>query len=144
VVKTAARIKVKKVQRVLTISGRRQSARSTTNSIFNPTTPTLTYASRKHTYTMHFSTLLVPPLAAIVFAVPNELIRRDNEQVAAAIFDVIHANNCSILKCVEDVANAGCIAAAIASSPEGIPVAPGCVNEEAEQVYWNDGCQECC
>lgn len=67
---------------------------------------------------MRFSTIILSSLAALASATPNQLIARNNDQVAAAIQFAALADGCSLIKCAEVIANVACIAAAIALEPE--------------------------
>ncbi|CAI6331756.1 unnamed protein product [Periconia digitata] len=67
---------------------------------------------------MRFSAFFLSTLAALASAAPNELIARNNDQVIAAIQFAAAADDCSIIKCAEVIANVACIAAAIVAEPE--------------------------
>lgn len=66
---------------------------------------------------MRFSNILLPSLAALAIASPNQLIARNNEQVTKAIEFAAQADDCSLISCAEVIANAACIAAAIIAAP---------------------------
>jgi hypothetical protein len=67
---------------------------------------------------MHFFTIIISALTALASAVPNELITRNNDQIADAIRYAVLADGCSLIKCAEVVANVACIAAALLVEPE--------------------------
>jgi hypothetical protein len=67
---------------------------------------------------MRFSAVIISSLAALASAAPNELVSRNNDQIAGAIRFAALADGCSLLKCAEVVANIGCIALALAAEPE--------------------------
>jgi hypothetical protein len=67
---------------------------------------------------MRFSAVVISALAALASAAPNELITRNNDQVADAIRYAVLADGCSLIKCAEVVANVACIAAALLLEPE--------------------------
>jgi hypothetical protein len=77
-----------------------------------------TYTTRKHSLNMRFSAIIISSIATLASAAPNELIARNNDQVTAAIRFAAAADDCSLLKCAEVIANAACIAAAIVAEPE--------------------------
>jgi hypothetical protein len=77
-------------------------------------------------------------LAALAAAAPNELVSRNNDEVAAAIQYAALADGCSIIKCAEVIANVVCIGAAIVAEPEtgGTSTAAvlACVKEGLDKV----------
>lgn len=77
-----------------------------------------TLTRHKHSLKMRFSAVIISSLAALASAAPNELISRNNDQVAAAIQFAALADGCSLIKCAEVIANVACIAAAIVVEPE--------------------------
>jgi hypothetical protein len=85
-------------------------------SLTSNTQPLLT--TSKHPLNMRFSAVIISSLAALASAAPNELIARNNDQVAAAIQFAAAADGCSLIKCAEVIANVACIAAAIIAEPE--------------------------
>lgn len=98
-----------------------------------------TLTLHKHSLKMRFSTIIISSLAALASAAPNELIARNNDQVAAAIQFAALADGCSLIKCAEVIANVACIAAAIVVEPEtgGTSTAAviACVKEGLGEVY---------
>jgi hypothetical protein len=90
---------------------------------------------------MHFSTVIISSLAALTTAAPNQLVSRNNDQIAAAIQYAALADGCSLIKCAEVVANVVCIGAAIAAEPEtgGTSTAAvlACVKEGLDKVRNN-------
>ncbi|KAL5114004.1 hypothetical protein ACEQ8H_008109 [Pleosporales sp. CAS-2024a] len=68
---------------------------------------------------MRFSpVLLLAPLVALASAAPNQLTTRTNDQIAAAIRYAAMADDCSLIKCAEVLANVACITAALVFEPE--------------------------
>jgi hypothetical protein len=67
---------------------------------------------------MRFSAVIISSLTALASAAPNELITRNNDQVADAIRFAVLADGCSLIKCAEVIANVACIGAAIIAEPE--------------------------
>jgi hypothetical protein len=94
---------------------------------------------------MHFSTVIISSLAALASAAPNQLVSRNNDQIAAAIQYAALADDCSLIKCAEVIANVVCIGAAIVAEPEtgGTSTAAvlACVKEGLGQVRIKYTCE---
>jgi hypothetical protein len=87
---------------------------------------------------MRFSAVVISSLAALASAAPNELVSRNNDQVADTIRFAALADGCSLIKCAEVVANVVCIGAALAAeAPTGgtsTAAIVACVKEGLGQV----------
>jgi hypothetical protein len=97
----------------------RRRRKYSTNFSINLTSNTFpAHIYREHLLKMRFSAVIISALAALASAAPNELIARNNDQVADAIRYAALADGCSLIKCAEVVANVACIAAALIAVPE--------------------------
>jgi hypothetical protein len=82
---------------------------------------------------MRFSTITISALAGLAVAAPNEIAKRESQQMTNVIAFAAQQADCSIFDCAAVVAAGVCIAGAIAV-PGAVPAVIACVGGGAASV----------
>jgi len=87
------------------------------------------------TINMRFSTITIAALAGLAAAAPNEIAKRESQQMTSAIQFAAQQADCSIFDCAAVIGAAFCIAAGVATGPAGVAAVVACVSGGAPSVF---------
>ncbi|KAI4711711.1 hypothetical protein J4E89_003153 [Alternaria sp. Ai002NY15] len=89
---------------------------------------------------MRFSTITIAALAGLAAAAPNEIAKRESQQMTSAIQFAAQQADCSIFDCAAVIGAAFCIAGGIATGPVGVAAVVACVSGGAPSLCGCAGC----